>query len=380
MIPGYDTGVIRLRTGTVKSVEAPRPGVLELEVEVEGRIERALAYPALSGPVEEGATVLLNTTAVSEGLGTGGYHFVVAVEGQDDVDPVPEGHVMKLRYTPLQVKVQGVEEQSSPARLAFEATEDLGGLPVVWIPLHSMLGAAAAGMKAAGARRVGYVMTDGAALPAWFSEQLHSLREAGLVDSVVTSGQAFGGDLEAVNVLTGLLSARAVAGPDALVVGDGPGKVGTATRWGASDVASGMALNAVSILGGRPVAALRLNFADPSYRHHGVSPHSITVLRWVALVQVNVAVPVLEEGPRRESVWEALREAGLEERHQLVEVNGQPAVDLLRERGIQAMTMGRRLEDEPEFFLAAGAAGVLAGRMAAGSAQWRKEMQRGANA
>jgi hypothetical protein len=379
MIPGYDTGVIRLRTGTVMAVEAPRPGVLELDVEVEGRIERALAYPALTGPVEEGATVLLNTTAVAEGLGTGGYHFVVAVEGQEDVNPAAEGHVMKLRYTPLQAKVRAVEEQGSPHREAIEGADGLGGLPVAWIPLHSMLGAAAAGIKAAGAERVVHVMTDGAALPAWFSEQLHALREAGLLDAVVTCGQALGGDLEAVNVLSGLLAARAVAEADAIVVGDGPGKLGTATKWGASDVASGMALNAVNVLGGRAVAALRLNFADPSYRHHGVSPHSLTVLREVALAPVNVAVPVLE-GERRDAVWRAVREAGLEERHQVVEVSGQPALDLLRERGIQAETMGRHLEEEPEFFLAAGAAGVLAGRMAAGSARWQREMQRGANA
>jgi hypothetical protein len=316
---------------------------------------------------------------VSEGLGTGGYHFVVAVEGQEDVDPAPEGHAMKLRYTPLQAKVRAVEEQGSPHREAMEATDSLAGLPVAWIPLHSMLGAAAAGMKAAGATRVAYLMTEGAALPAWFSEQLHALREAGLVDSVVTSGQALGGDVEAVNVFSGLLAARAVAEADAVVIGDGPGKLGTATKWGASDVVSGMALNAVSILGGRPVAALRLNFADPSYRHFGVSPHSLTVLREVAMASVHVAVPVLE-GDRRDAVWRAVREAGLEERHQVVEVSGQPAVDLLQERGIQAESMGRRLEEEPEFFLAAGAAGVLAGRMAAGSAQWQKEMQRGANA
>jgi hypothetical protein len=235
-----------------------------------------------------------------------------------------------------------------------------------------MLGAAAAGAKAAGAGRVVYVMTDGAALPLWLSDQVHELRRAGLVDSVVTTGQALGGDIETVNVFSGLLAARAVAGADVAIVGDGPGKVGTATKWGASDVASGMSLNAAGILGGRPIAALRLGFGDPSYRHHGVSPHSITVLREVALVTVHVVVPALEE-ERRGMVWDALKEARLEERHQLVEVTGQPAVDLLNERGVKVRTMGRTPEEDPEFFLAAGAAGVLAGRMAAGSEQWRRE-------
>jgi hypothetical protein len=362
--------VIRLRTGIVRNVREVHPGLVEVVVEVEGHRAPALAYPALVGPILEGARVLLNTTAVAEGLGTGGYHFVIAVEGQQDLDASPEGHVMKLRYTPLQAKVDAVAQQGGPDR--EELPEALEGLPVVWAPLHSMVGAACAGAAAAGARRIAYVMTDGAALPVWLSRQVQALRETNLVDTVITCGQALGGDLEAVSVFDGLLAARGVAGADAVVMADGPGKVGTATRWGATDVASGMALNAVGILGGRAVAALRVSFADPGYRHYGVSPHSLTVLREVALLPVHVAVPALDD-ERRSAVWEALKDAGLDERHQLVEVTGLPALDLLRERGVPTETMGRSLEDDPAFFLAAGAAGVLAGRMAAGSARWREE-------
>lgn len=362
--------VIRLRTGRVSSVKEARPGALELVVEVDRRTEAALAYPALCGPVAEGDEVLLNTTAVAMGLGTGGRHFVIAVLGGGPVDAEPAGHVMKLRYTPLQAAVEAVEQQGSAHHEAMREARGLDGLPVVWAPLHSMVPAVAAGARAAGAARVAYVMTDGAALPAWFSEQTAALRETGLVDAVVTCGQALGGDLEAVNVFSGLLAARVVADADVVIVADGPGKVGTGTPWGASDVASGMSLNAAGILGGRPLAALRLNFADPDYRHHGVSPHTLTVLREVALVPVNVAVPVLE-GERREMVWGALREARLEERHQLVEAAGRPALELLAEKGIRLETMARDADEEPEFFLAAGAAGVLAGRMAVGSARWK---------
>jgi Protein of unknown function (DUF3866) len=364
--------VIRLRTGTVRDVEGPRPGILELSVEVDGRVEPAVAYPSLTGRVSPGDRVVLNTTAVAYGLGSGGYHFVVAVESQAAVDPPQAGHVMKLRYTPVQAKVQAVEEQGAPHRTRMEAASSLDGLPVVWVPLHSMVGAACAGARAAGANRVVYVMTDGAALPLWLSRQVDDLRRAGLVDATVTCGQALGGDLEAVNAFTGLLAASAVSGADAVVIGDGPGKVGTATRWGATEVAGGLNLNVAGILGGRPIAALRVSFADPSYRHHGVSPHSLTVLREVALVPVHVAVPAFDDEERRGTVWEALKEAALEERHQLVEASGQPALDLLREREVAAETMGRSLDEDPAFFLAAGAAGVLAGRMAAGTARWRE--------
>ncbi|HEX6262110.1 MAG TPA: DUF3866 family protein [Actinomycetota bacterium] len=364
--------MIRLRHGVVRSVEAHRPGLLELGVEVEGRSELAIAYPQLTGPVREGDRVLLNTTAVVAGLGSGGYHFVLAVEEAPDADPPGEGHVMKLRYTPLQAKVLAVEEQDSPDREAVMDADSLDGLPVVWIPLHSMLGAACAGARAAGARRIAHVMTDGAALPIWLSRQVHELREAGLLDVTITAGQALGGDREAVNVFSALLAAREVEEADVVVVGDGPGKVGTATRWGATEVSGGLALQAAAILGARAIAAVRINFADPTYRHHGLSPHSLTVLSRVASPGAHVAVPTLE-GPRRDVVWEAIREAKLEERHQVVEVTGQPALDLLAERGVGAETMGRKLEDEPEFFLAAGAAGVLAGRMAARTERWKSE-------
>ena len=346
-----------------------RPGAIQITVEVEGAQANAIAYPEMVGPVEAGDSVLLNTTAVDLGLGTGGVHFVVAVEGGPDLDPVPSGRTMKLRYTPQQVKVLTAEEEDSIHRSVMVRTEDLKGTPVVWVPLHSLVAPVAAGAKAAGAKRVAYVMTDGAALPASLSRLLATLRSSGLVDAVITTGQAFGGDIETVSVFTGLLAAYAVADADVIVVGDGPGNTGTNTTWGATDVESAMALNAAGILGGRPVAALRVSFADPRERHHGVSHHALTALGRVALVPTHIAVPTIGDERRRAVVWDALRRARLEERHQLVEATGQPALDVLRERGIEVESMGRPIEEDPEFFLAGGAAGVLAGRMAKG--RWR---------
>lgn len=367
--------MIRLRTGLVIDRLEERPGAVELEVEVDGGRARALAYPAIVGDVEPGDRVLLNTTAVWLGLGTGGVHFVVAVladdRGRHPGDaPVEGGRIMKLRYTPLQLRVETVEEATKGA-IPLDFASGLDGLPVVWTPLHSMIAPAAAGARAAGARRVAYVMTDGAALPAAMSRLSASLRSSNLLDAVITVGQAFGGDLEAVNVFTGLLAARHVVGADVVVVGDGPGNTGTGTAWGSSDLESAMSLNAVHILGGRPVAALRISFADARERHRVVSHHAITALSRVALAPVHVAVPAIEDADRRAAVWAMLTAAGIHERHQLVEATGQPALDLLAERGVAVSSMGRGVDDDPEFFLAAGAAGVLAGRMAADDRAWR---------
>jgi hypothetical protein len=373
---------VRIERATVRRVLAERPGAVELEVDVEGREPPgalAIAYPALTGRPEPDDVVLLNTSAVALGLGTGGRHFVMAVL-KDPLMPgaadAAEGHVMKLRYTPVQVPVLSVEEAASPHHAVMEAADLLDGLPVVWMPLHSMLGPVVAGARAAGAGRVAYVMTDGAALPAAFSRLARSLADVGLLSGTVTAGQSFGGDLEAVTAFSGLLAARHVLRADVIAIGDGPGNTGTRTAWGASNVASAMALNAAAILGGRPVAALRISEADARAEHHGVSHHSITALSRVALTPVTVPVPAIDDPVLRDEIWTRLREERLEERHQLVEANGAPALERLQSDGIVAESMGRGPNDDPAFFLSAGAAGIVAGRMAAGDRAWRDQARR----
>ena len=125
---------------------------------------------------------------------------------------------------------------------------------------------------------------------------LAGLRDAGWLAACVTVGQAFGGDLEAVSIHSGLLAARLVARADVAVVVQGPGNLGTGTRWGFSGVSSGEAVNAAGVLSGRPVAALRVSQADPRERHLGVSHHSLTALGRVALTPADVGRPCAARG------------------------------------------------------------------------------------
>jgi hypothetical protein len=360
--------LVRRRHGVVVGIGDRRPGAVALDVEVDGGRAPALAYPALVGDVVVGDRVVLNTTAVDLGLGTGGFHLVVAVEGGAPSDVAHTGRVMKARYLPDQVAVRTVEETHADA---LEAARGLGGVPVVAAPLHSMVAPIAAGAKASAKTRIVYVMTDGAALHGRLSRLVPALRAAGLLDGFVTAGQAFGGELEAVSVWSGLLAAVVVLGAEVVVVADGPGNLGTATTWGVSALANGHALDAAETLGGRPVAALRISFADARERHRVVSHHSLTILADVCRVAANVAVPFLRDEERRTAVWDALRARKLEEKHQLVEVDGRAAVDELERRDVAVTSMGRSPADDPEFFLSAGAAGVLAGRMAANARRYR---------
>ena len=97
----------------------------------------------------------------------------------------------------------------------------------------------------------------------------------------------------------------------------------------------------------------------------------MTILRDVCRVSTNVPVPTLAAEAERDAIWGALRDAKLEERHQLVEVDGRPALDQMRRLGLEVTSMGRTVDEDPAFWLAAGAAGILAGRLAAGDARWR---------
>jgi hypothetical protein len=342
--------VISWRRGTVVSLGRSWAGALELDVDLaDGTSVRALAHPELVGVPEPGDAVLLNVTALQLGLGTGGYALVVAFPDRLPADRSGPGHLVKARYTPAQTVVLGADEQDAPSHALLAVDEPLPapGMPVVVADLHSSLPAVVAGVLAdrPGARIV-YVMTDGGALPIWFSRTVAAL--APVLTGTVTVGQAFGGDLEAVTVHSGLLAAARVLHADVAIVTQGPGNLGTGTPWGFSGVAAGEAVNAAAAVGGRPVAALRMSAADPRPRHRGVSHHSTTAYGRVALAPADVVVP---------ASYAALVDPAPFARHRLVEVDDAGLLDALRRSPAELSTMGRGLDDDPLAFLAAAAAG-----------------------
>jgi len=355
----------------VESVGRGWAGAVELTALVDGAPVRALAYPAMVGTPVVGDAVLLNTTALAMGLGTGGYALVVALPERLPADPDVldgPGHMVKGRYTPQQVTVLGVDEQDSPHHGVLAADASLEGMPVVVADLHSALPAVLAGVRAArpGARIV-YVMTDGGALPLWFSRTVATLRAAELLAGTVTVGQAFGGDLEAVTLHTGLLAARHVLHADVTIVAQGPGNLGTGTPWGFSGVAAGEAVNAVAVLGGRPIGALRISSGDARDRHRGVSHHSLTAYGRVALAPADLVAPTplpAELADRVTAQLAALAE--LAERHRIVHVPVDGLDEALRALPVTLSSMGRGLDADRVYFEAAAAAGHYAGRLSAG--------------
>ncbi|MFG1604398.1 DUF3866 family protein [Actinoplanes sp. NPDC049265] len=343
--------MVRWRSGTVLSLGRTWRGAAELQVRVGTDEVRALAYPDLVGSPAVGDRVLLNVGAQVMGLGTGGYAMVVAIPDRLPADPAAPGttrdagHLVKARYTPLQPILLGVDEEASPHRATMAAAESLDGMPVVTADLHSALPAILAAVHAdRPAARVAYVMLDGGALPAWFSRTLDGLAPA--LAGIITTGQSFGGTLEASTVHTGLLAARHVLAADIAVVTQGPGNLGTGTTWGFSGVSVGEAINAGATLGGRAIGSLRVSSGDGRARHQGVSHHSATAYGRVALAPADIVVPAGLPFPLPSLP-----------RHRIVTVPTDGLADALRASPVPLSTMGRSYDQDPWYFLAAAAAG-----------------------
>lgn len=352
--------LIRFRRGKVASIIERNPGLTELVVIIGDTNEKAINYEYLTGEVKVGDVVLLNTTAQYKNLGTGGYHYVVAVEGKNSTDPGDQGHIMKLRYTPFQVKVLAVEEENHPGNHLYRSVNGLGGIPVAVGTLHSMIATAAVALKhtAGPGIKLAYLMTDGAALPIWLSRLVRNLKAKNLIDFTITCGHAFGGDYEAINIYSGLLWAKA-AGADAVLVSMGPGIVGSSSEFGHTGLEQGEIINAINVLGGHAIAIPRISFADARKRHFGLSHHTRTALGKVALSSCIVPIPACE-GKKKSIIYGQLKESGIYGKHTVVEVNTRNLPAIIKLYGIEVATMGRSISDDPEFFHTSWAAGIYA--------------------
>ena len=406
--------VLIAEPAVVLRVEEDSAHIQRVVVQTESEPEcPAICYPDITGRVAGGQRVIVNTTAVRLGLGSGGSHFVMWADGRKELEGTPGGHIMKLRYTPMQIAC-GAAEESAACLEAIEAFSGLDGMPVVVCELHSMLAPAAAGAAwvasaasasasaasaavvpsavpavsatervgcgvgdgagaTEGALRLAYIMTDGGALPAALSRTVSRLVRVGLVSSVITAGHAFGGDHEAVNVHSALIIAKQVVKCDVAIVCMGPGVVGTGTRFGTTAIEQGPALDAATRLRGQAIMAPRLSRGDPRGRHTPVSHHTITVLRDVCCLPCTVVLADDMDPAFLERAVEALEPALSGIGHRLALHPGEGGLREAQAAGLELSTMGRDSAQEPEFFLTASAAGAYAASLAVGCRVGRGE-------
>ncbi len=334
--------MLRLRRGTVVSADP-------LIVRIGEEERRAWADLGLVGEVAEGDEVIVNVESVELGLGSGGFDVVHAnlTRGLEAGRSGGE-HVIKLNYTSIQHPVDPVEAGAGhgdwmPARR----------IPVLVCFLHGQL--APVVWAAAGASeepKIGYVQTAGGALPGSLSRDVTELRERGLICGHITAAPCYGGELESVSVTGALHAAAEELGWDGVIAAPGPGILGSDSRYGHGGMAALDSAHAALALGLPTGVAPRLSAADPRPRHRGVSHHTEAVLR-LLLGSVNVAAPPTPAAEKLEPICE--------DRHRL---STQPAdLDGYSASGLPVTTMGRGIDEDPDFFAAALAGGSLIAEM-----------------
>ncbi|NBI27644.1 DUF3866 family protein [Chengkuizengella marina] len=366
--------MIYWRIGMVTTIDKERKNVQFIQVEEEkGEIIKAIHYTDVQPSVQIGYKVLLNTTAVDLQLGSGGFHFVYMIlnsnkhlnKGQsyntNNSSKKNIGHIMKLRYTPQQRAVLACEETDSPTHSMFLENKNLEGTPVLIGELHSMLPILCSWMqykqnheKVSKKLKIGYVMSEGGALPISFSEHVAQLKRLNWIDGTITYGHSYGGDIEAVNKFTALIAAKHILQADIIIVLMGPGIVGTGTKLGHTGIEAGEIANAVSILEGIPIMTPRISFQRKRDRHKGISHHVLTTLSDIVLQNARVPIPFNLPKEYKDHIQQQLDDYHLYKKHTIsfyTELHVKEVQKSVELYPFEIKSMGMELHDDPYFFL-----------------------------
>jgi len=378
--------MLKLRRARVVAAGPVNGSEQSLRVQLAGEREAeraAIADVSLVGPAQTGDEVVVNVQALDLGLGSGGFDVVhvnlssgLAGEGAEGAD------VMKLNYTSLQHAVVPVEGEGLSVPLER---------PVAVLGLHGQLAPLAwAFARAAPESRLGYVQTEGGALPGGHSRTVRELRGRGLLAGHVTAGAAFGGEQEAMTTAGAIHHGLCELSWDAVVCGPGPGIVGSRSALGHGGISALDSAHAALALGCRTLLVARMSSADPRGRHRGISHHTLTVLD-LLLEPVTVALPAAMRSPFGSEELANLRSAGLNAASassadadgatgaarsalevdppaRITRHDWRPArVDLpaFAGSGLEAQTMGRGVLEDPLFFGAALAGGEALAKLLA---------------
>ena len=349
--------MLEMQVGKAIQILSRRNGITEVLLETDHPVKKAINYDQMTGTVSAGDLLYLNTTAASLGLGTGGCHFVMLNASHEKLSMTSGGHGMKLRYTPFQVKVPFEEEENKNAEEYFNHPLNLNNRLLFFGELHSMIPPLCACIRYfLGEKfRIAYLMTDHGALPLEFSKNVAFLRKRKMLDTVITIGNAFGGDHECVNIYTGLQAAAHLEDCDIILVSMGPGITGTGTRYGFSGLEMGFYLDLAYRQGGQCCYIPRISFADRRSRHYGLSHHSRTLLGEILQSPISLVLPILGRKEQK-YLLQQLNHANLSDKYPLTLSDGsyiRTAMDVYQ---LSITTMGRNIEQDPAFFYAIGAA------------------------
>lgn len=328
-----------------------------IKIELDKEFAKAINYNALTGPVKVGDYIIINTTAVELSLGTGGIHFVIFNYSNESKKLKGQGHIMKLRYTPQQIRCLVAEEEESPYHEVFQEFKSLDSHTFIVGSLHSMLAPIVAMLRYLNEDiKINYIMTDGGSLPIDFSNTVKDLKKQNLIEKTITIGNAFGGDLESTNIYTGLIAAKEILNGDVTIITMGPGIVGTGTKYGFSGIEQGQIIDAINTLEGNPVIVPRISFKDQRERHRGISHHTRTILSEISKTPGKVIIPLIDK-QKLDILNGQIRKLNIDKKHSIIYEDGQDILKAMNYFNLNVTTMGRGYEEDIEFFLTLGAVG-----------------------
>ena len=84
--------MVELKEGRVEKIISHRPTLTKVKLKIGDQIKSAINYDQLSGAIEVGDKVIVNTTATALNLGTGGYEFIVDILGKEQA-LADKGHI-----------------------------------------------------------------------------------------------------------------------------------------------------------------------------------------------------------------------------------------------------------------------------------------------
>lgn len=349
--------LISYNKGRAVSIINDSAHITEIEVMIDNKIYKAINYKDFTGQVQVDDILVLNTMAIELSLGTGGYHFVIYNYSNEILESKEQGHIMKLKYTPLQIRCLAAEEEGSIYHGIFQNFTSLDNHIFVVGSLHSMIAPIAAMIKFINKDiKINYIMTDGASLPIYFSKTIKELKDKKILNKTITVGNAFGGDLECINIYTGLIAAKEILKGDITIISMGPGIVGTSTKYGFTGIEQGYIIDGINNLGGKAIAVPRISFKDGRSRHYGISHHTITVLSKITNTQCHLILPFLD-GEKDIFIKKQIDDSKIKEKHKIIFENGDKinlAMDYFK---LETTTMGRTISDDIDYFTALGAVG-----------------------
>src|ERR1019366_7999514 len=256
--------MLKLRRATVTAAGSADGPEQDLVVELDGSERPAIADVTLVGRSEMGDELIVNVEALDLELGSGGFDIVHVNLPRGLAGAGAKGaNAMKLNYTSLQHAVAPVEDEW--LRLPVER-------PVAVLALHGQLAAVAwAFAQGAPGRRLGYVQTEGGALPGGHSRTVRALRSRGLLAGHLTAGAAFGGEGEAITTAGALPHGLRTLGWNAAVCGPGPGIVGSGSPLGHGGMSALDSAHASLALGCSTLLVARMSSGDDRVRHRRIS-------------------------------------------------------------------------------------------------------------